>query len=79
MQASKMHKKIMADMKKLHKRYSFRKALRSAIYYRNSMFRKLLEDDISDGETDDERTYLCRIFRLKIFKTVFNYNVENYA
>ena len=59
MQASKMHKKIMAHVKKLHKRYSYRKALRSAIHYRNSMFRRLLEDDISDEETDDddERTY----------------------
>ena len=57
MQASKMHKKIMADVKKLHKRYSYRKALRSAIHYRNSMFRRLLEDDINDEETDDERTY----------------------
>ena len=57
MQASKMHK-IMAHVKKLHKRYSYRKALRSAIHYRNSMFRRLLEDDISDEETDDdERTY----------------------
>ena len=57
MQASKMHKKIMVDVKRLHKRYSYRKALRSAIHYRNSMFRRLLEDDISDEETDDERTY----------------------
>ena len=58
MQASKMHKKIMAHVKKLHKRYSYRKALRSAIHYRNSMFRRLLEDDINDEETDDdERTY----------------------
>ena len=57
MQASKMHKKIMADVKRLHKRHSYRKALRSAIHYRNSMFRSLLEDDISDEETDDERTY----------------------
>ena len=57
MQASKMHKKIMADVKKLHKRYSYRKALRSAIHYRNSMFRKLPEDDINDEETDDERAY----------------------
>ena len=38
MQESKMHKKIMADVKKLHKRYSYRRALRSAIHYRNSMF-----------------------------------------
>ena len=58
MQASEMHKKIMAHVKKLHKRYSYRKALRSAIHYRNSMFRRLLEDDINDEETDDdERTY----------------------
>ena len=57
MQASKMHKKIMADVKKLHKRFSYRKALRSVIHYRNSMFRRLLEDDISDEETDDERTH----------------------
>ena len=57
MQASKMHKKIMADVKKLHKRYSYSKALRSAIHYRNSMFRRLLEDDINDEETDDERAY----------------------
>ena len=57
MQASQMHKKIMANVKKLHKRYSYRKALRSAIHYRNSMFRRLLEDDINDEETDDERAY----------------------
>ena len=57
MQASKMHKTIMVDVKKLHKRHSYRKALRSAIHYRNSMFRSLLEDDISDEEMDDERTY----------------------
>ena len=57
MQASKMHKKIMVDVKRLHKRHSYRKALRIAIHYRNSMFRSLLEDDISDEETDDERTY----------------------
>ena len=57
MQASNMHKKIMADVKKLHKRYSYRKALRSAIHYSDSMFRKLLEDDINDEETDDERVY----------------------
>ena len=58
MQASKMHKKIMAHVKRLHKRYSYTKALRSAIHYRNSMFRRLLEDDINDEETDDdERTY----------------------
>ena len=38
MQASKMHKTIMAHVKRLHKRYSYRKALRSAIHYRNSMF-----------------------------------------
>ena len=58
MQASKMHKKIMADVKKLLKHHSYKKALRSAIHYRNSMFRRLLEDDISDEETDDdERTY----------------------
>ena len=38
MQASKMHKKIMAHVKKLHKRYSYREALRSAIHYRNIMF-----------------------------------------
>ena len=47
----------MEDVKKLHKRYSYRKALRSAIHGRNSMFRRLLEDDISDEGTDDERTY----------------------
>ena len=57
MQESKMHKKIMADVKKLHKRYSYRRALRSAIHYRNSMFQKFLEDDINDEETDDERAY----------------------
>ena len=48
----------MAHVKRLHKRYSYRKALRSTIHYRNSMFRRLLEDDINDEETDDdERTY----------------------
>ena len=57
-QAGKMHKKIMADVKKLHERYGYRKALGLAIHYRNSMFRRLLEDDInSDEETHDERTY----------------------
>ena len=63
MQASKMHKKIMTHVKKLHKRYSYIKALRSAIHYRNSMFRRLLEDDINDEETDDdERTYFEEFF-----------------
>ena len=57
MQASKMHKKIMADVKKLYKCYSYWKALRSAIHYRNSMFPKRLEDDINDEETDNERAY----------------------
>ena len=57
MQASKMYKKIMTNVKKLHKRYIYRKVLRSAMHYRNSMFRRLVEDDISDEETDDERTY----------------------
>ena len=57
MQASKRHKNIMADVKKLHKRYSYTNASRLAIHYRNSMFRRLLEDDIIDEEKDDERTY----------------------
>ena len=61
MQESKMHKKIMADVKKLHKRCSYRRALRSAIHYRNSMFQKLLEDDTNDEETDDERVYFEKI------------------
>ena len=56
MQASKRHK-IMAHVKKLHKRYRYSKAFRSDIHYRNSMFQRLLEDDINDEETDDERTY----------------------
>ena len=68
MQASKMHKKIMAHVKKLHKRYSYRKALRSAIHYRNLMFRSLLEDDISDEEMDDRKDIFRRIFRLKTFE-----------
>ena len=38
MQASKMHKKIMVDVKSLHKRHSYRKALRSAIHYRKACF-----------------------------------------
>ena len=62
MQTSKMYKKIMAHVKKPHKRYSYRKALRSAIHYRNSMFRRLLEDDISDEETYDERAYFEEFF-----------------
>ena len=57
MHASKMHKKNMTDVKKLHKRYSYRKALRSAIHYRNIMSRRLLEDDINDEETDYERAF----------------------
>ena len=61
-QASKMYKKIVADVKKLHKRYSYRTALRSAIHYINNMFWRLLEDDISDEETDDERTYFEEFF-----------------
>ena len=77
MQASKTHKKIMAHVKKLNKRYSYRKALRSVIHYRNSMFRRLLEDDISDEETDDddERTYLKNYPT----KDILSYNVENYV
>ena len=58
-QASKMHKNIMAHVKSCTSATGYRKALSSAIHYRNSMFRRLLEDDINDEETDDddERTY----------------------
>ena len=44
------------DMLEVHTsdlKFSFR----SAIHYRNSMFRRLLEYDINDDETDNERTY----------------------
>ena len=58
MKASRMHKTIMTDMKKMQRHYSYRRALRTAIHRRNSMFRKLLENDIKDDdEQDDERTY----------------------
>ena len=68
----------MTNVKKLHKRYTYRQALRSAIYYRRNMFQRLPEDDINDEETDEEK-YIFKIFRLKTFWTSFNFNVENYV
>ena len=36
--ASKIYKKMMANVKRMHKRYNYRMAFRSTIHYRSSMF-----------------------------------------
>ena len=54
MRKTKMHKKIMTDVKRLCKKYSYKKTLRAAIHYRSSMFRSLLEDAINDDEEEDD-------------------------
>ena len=58
MRTTEMHKKIMADVKRFCKKYSYKKALRAAIHHCSSMFRSLLEDAINeDEEEDDDRRY----------------------
>jgi hypothetical protein len=50
---TKVHLKIMNDVKKLQGRYSFKKSLKKAIR-ESLLFRRMLENDIEDDEDDED-------------------------
>ena len=56
MKNSKIHIKTMNAVKKLQGRYTFKKALKTAIH-KSRLFRRMLENDIDDEEDDDKRYF----------------------
>jgi len=53
---TKIHLKTMKNVKRLQRRYSFKKSLKTAIH-ESQLFRRMLENDIEDEEDDDKRYF----------------------